>query len=275
MANGDYETGILEWRQEMDRNLRRENGWLALAGLFWLKLGRNRIGSDSVNEIQLPGRAPASLGTFDYNGRSVALQANAGEKVLVNGKPTNFAMLQPDVADEPSFIEIDGIRLVVIQRGNRLGIRMWDNHREARRSFPARIWYPVDPSFVIPAHYTPYDRPKMAFFPDLTGEKAEFPVDGYLAFNFGTGQYRLDVTREDDGSLFVRFWDPTSESESYPTGRYLVAEAGPDGTAALDFNRAYNPPCAFTDFATCVFAPEQNRLDFEVTAGEKYQPTGS
>jgi uncharacterized protein (DUF1684 family) len=109
----------------------------------------------------------------------------------------------------------------------------------------------------------------MAYFPDLTGEKSEFPVEGYLSFEFDGNHYQLDINKEDDGTLFVRFWDTTSKDETYPTGRYLIADEE-NGNFFIDFNKAYNPPCAFTDFATCVFAPEQNHLDFRVIAGEKY-----
>ena len=101
---------------------------------------------------------------------------------------------------------------------------MWDNQREERRSFPARTWYDIDENFRIPAIYTPYDRPKMAYFPDLTGEKSEFPVEGYLSFEFNGNHHKLDINKEDDGTLFVRFWDPTSKDETYPTGRYLIAD---------------------------------------------------
>jgi uncharacterized protein (DUF1684 family) len=270
MTQKTYRQTVLEWRREREEGIRKENGWLALSGLFWLKLGNNRFGSDPANEIQLPDRAPASVGYFEYNGKSVTLRTNPGQKVHVNDKPVDFALLQPDVSDDPSFITLEDVRLVVIQRGNRIGVRMWDNQREQRRSFPARTWFDINENFRVPAQYAPYDRPKMAFFPDLTGEKSEFPVDGYIAFQFNGRDYQLDVTKEDDGSFFVRFWDPTSETDSYPTGRYIVAEADADGNVTLDFNYAYNPPCAFTDFATCVFAPEQNRLDFHVTAGETY-----
>jgi uncharacterized protein (DUF1684 family) len=146
---------------------------------------------------------------------------------------------------------------------------VWDNQREERQTFPARTWFDIDESFRIPTAYTPYDIPRKVFFPGISGEKSEFPVEGYLSFEFNGKSYQLDVNKEDDGSLFLRFWDPTSRDETYPTGRYLVAEEE-DGKFFIDFNRAYSPPCAFTNFATCVFAPEQNRLDFSVTAGEKY-----
>lgn len=270
MAAKTYQQSITEWRKERDETIRRENGWLSLAGLYWLKLGKNQFGSDPKCEIQLPKRVPDNVGYFEYNGKSVSLRANPGQQVKVNDKATDFAILQPDITENPSYVKLNDVQLVVIQRGNKMGVRMWDNQRKERRSFPARTWYDTNDAFRIPATFTPYDRPKMAFFPDLTGEKSEFPVEGYLTFEFNGNNYQLDINKEDDGTLFVRFWDPTSEGETYPTGRYLVADTEPDGTIFLDFNKAYNPPCAFTDFATCVFAPEQNRLDFKVTAGETY-----
>ena len=270
MAEKTYRQTINEWRKDRNESIRKENNWLALAGLYWLKLGKNQFGSDLKNEIQLPERIAASVGYFEYNGRSVSLRTNPGEKVTVNDKTTDFAILQPDISENPSYIKLEGIQMVVIQRGNRMGVRMWDNKSEKRASFPARTWYDINEAFRIPATFTAYDRPKMAYFPDLTGEKAEFPVEGYVSFEFEGKTHQLDINKEDDGTLFLRFWDPTAKDETYPTGRYLVADVSENGKIFLDFNKAYNPPCAFTDFATCVFAPEQNHLNSLITAGETY-----
>jgi uncharacterized protein len=269
MANTSYQQSINEWREERNESIRKENGWLSLAGLYWLKLGKNQLGSDVKCEVQLPERIPANIGYLEYNGKSVSLRTNPGQKINVNDKPLDFAILEPDISDTPSFITMDDVRLVVIQRGNKIGVRMWDNQREERRSFPARTWFDIDENFRIPATYTAYDRPKKAYFPDITGEKSEFPVEGYLSFEFNGNRHKLDINKEDDGTLFIRFWDQTSKDETYPTGRYLVADEV-DGKIFIDFNKAYCPPCAFTNFATCVFAPEQNHLDFKVTAGETY-----
>ncbi|MBK8617693.1 MAG: DUF1684 domain-containing protein [Anaerolineales bacterium] len=269
MANKTYRQNLNEWRAERDLGIRKENGWLALVGLFWLKLGKNYFGSDPKCEIQLPERLPANIGYLEYNGKSVSLRTNTGQKVNVNDKSVDFAILQPDISDNPSFISMDDVRLVIIQRGNRIGVRMWDNQREERRTFPTRTWFDIDENFRVPATYTAYDRPKMAYFPDLTGEKSEFPVEGYLSFEFNGNHYQFDVNKEDDGELFIRFWDQTSKIETYPTGRYLIADEE-NGKLYIDFNKAYSPPCSITNFATCVFAPEQNHLDFRVTAGETY-----
>jgi len=272
MANETYHQAINKWRTERNESIRQENGWLALAGLFWLKLGKNHFGSDIKCEIQLPERVPAEIGYFEYNGKSVNLRTNAGQTVVVNGKQIDFAILQSDITENPSLITLQDIQLVVIQRGDRLGVRMWDNQREERRSYPARTWFSINEIFRVPAIYTAYDRPKKTYFPDVTGEKSESHVEGYLSFEFNGNRYKLDINKEDDGTLFIRFWDPTSKDETYPTGRYLIADQV-DGKIFIDFNKAYNPPCAFTNFATCVFAPEQNHLDFRVTAGETYTKT--
>ncbi|GAB4568290.1 MAG: DUF1684 domain-containing protein [Anaerolineales bacterium] len=270
MAEKNYQQTINEWRKERNENIRKENNWLALAGLYWLKLGKNQFGSAPQNEIQLPERIAHNVGHFEYNGRSVSLRTDPGHKVTVNDKLTDFAILQPDIAESPSYIKLEGIQMVVIQRGNRMGVRIWDNQSEKRASFPARTWYDIDEAFRLPVTFTAYNHPKMAYFPDLTGEKAEFPVEGYVTFEFNGHTHKLDINKEEDDTLFLRFWDPTAQDETYPTGLYLVADVESDGAIFLDFNKAYNPPCAFTDFATCVFAPEQNHLNFKVTAGETY-----
>lgn len=270
MTDTAYQNTINDWRTLRNETIRKENSWLALAGLYWLKLGKNQFGSDPKCEVQLPERIAPFVGYFEYNGRSVSMRTNTGQKVIVDDKSTDFAILESDMAENPSFIKLEGIQMIVIQRGNKMGVRMWDNLSEKRASFPARTWYPIDEAFRIPATYTAYDHPKMAFFPDLTGEKSEFPVEGYVTFEFDGKSHKLDINKEDDETFFLRFWDPTSKDETYPTGRYLVADLQPDGSLILDFNKAYNPPCAFTDFATCVFAPEQNHLQLKVTAGETY-----
>jgi uncharacterized protein (DUF1684 family) len=269
MAEKTYHQSIKEWREERNESFRKENGWLSLAGLFWLKPGKNYFGSDPKCEIQMPERTPANIGYLEYNKKSVLLHTNTGQKINVNNQPMEFAILQPDISDNPSFITLDDVRFVVIQRGNRIGVRMWDNQREERRTFPARTWFDIDENFRFPATYTAYDHSKKAYYPDLTGGHSEIPVEGCLSFEFNGKHYKLDINKEDDGTFFVRFWDPTSKDKTYPTGRYLITDEE-DGRIFIDFNKAYCPPCAFTNFATCVFAPEQNRLDFNVTAGETY-----
>lgn len=272
MTSQTYLRTIERWRREKEKSLRKENGWLALAGLFWLEPGKNQIGSDPKAGVRLPQRMPANLGYLEFDGNAVRLSVAPGQRVRINNQPANEAILQPDTSDEPGIVQLEDVQFVIIQRGHRMGVRIWDNQREERRLFPARAWYDIREAFCLSAAFTAYNPPRTAFFPVLEGGNGEFPVDGYLSFEFDGKGYKLDINREKDSSFFVRFWDPTGRDETYPSGRYLIADAAPDGKIFLDFNKAYNPPCAFTPFATCVFAPEQNRLDFRVTAGEMYPP---
>lgn len=269
MVTKDYSHDLDLWRAGLDKSIRKENGWLALAGLFWLEPGKCRFGSSPKCEVQLPNRLPENIGYFESDGKTVSLYTNAGQKIDINGSTVDFAILQPDISDNPSYISLEEIRLVVIERGERVGIRMWDNLRKEKQIFPTRTWFDIDENFRVQAAYTPYDHPKQTYFPDITGESSQSQVEGFLTFEIKGNQYQLDVNKEDDGIFFIRFLDQTSGNETYPTGRYLVVDEK-EGGFFIDFNKAYNPPCAFTAFATCVFAPEQNRLNLRVTAGETY-----
>ncbi len=155
MNNEEYIQGITKWRQEMDANLRRENGWLALAGLYWLRNGINLIGSDADADIRLPARSPARLGTFEFDGNNVTLNVEGDTPVEVNGTLAQNVLLDADQEDVPSFITFDDIRMVVVRRSKGVGIRVWDNQREQRRSFPSRQWYPVKPEFRVPGRVYP------------------------------------------------------------------------------------------------------------------------
>jgi uncharacterized protein len=269
MVDKNYRQTIEDWRNKLNDSIRSENGWLALAGLYWLEPGKTYFGSDPNCKIQLPERLPANIGYLDYNEKAVTLHTNTGQKINVDNKPADFAILLPDTSDNSSFITLDDVCFVIIQREERLGVRIWDNQRKERRSFPARTWFDIDENFRISASYTNYGHPKRASFPDIMGGNSELPVDGYLSFEFNGNHYMLDFNKEEDGSLFVRFWDPTSKDDTYPTGRYIRTDEE-NGNFFIDFNKAYSPPCSFTSFATCIFAPQQNHLDFRVTAGETY-----
>lgn len=268
MANPDYETTILKWRQEVDTNLRRENGWLALAGLFWLRKGTNLIGSDPESDILLPKRAPARLGTFEFDGNNVTLNMEADLPVEVNGVTTTSALLDADQEDVPSFITFSDMRMVVVRRSKGVGIRVWDNKREERQFFPPREWYPVKQEFLVPATYTHYETPRIVKMPDILGAILDEPMQGFVTFELDGQKQELVVEELPDRRLFVQFMDLTNGSSTYPSGRYHYTDAHEDGQVFIDFNKAYSPPCAFTDYATCTFPPQENRLSIAIEAGE-------
>ncbi len=271
MANPEYENTILKWRTEVDNNLRRENGWLALAGLFWLRLGTNLVGSDPDCDILLPARAPKHLGRFEFDGNNVTLQVDTERMVEVNGVETRTALLDADQEDVPSFITMDELRMVVVRRSKGVGIRLWDNTRLERKTFPARDWYPVKEQHHIPAVYTRFETPKIVQMPDILGAIVDEKMDGEVTFELDGQKLSLVVTEEPDHRLYIQFHDLTSGKTTYPAGRYHYTDPHQDGKVYLDFNKAYNPPCAFTEYATCSFAPRENHLKVAIEAGELYK----
>ncbi len=271
MASDEYEQSILKWRQEVDANLRRENGWLALAGLFWLRRGTNLIGSAPESDILLPQRAPARPGTFEFDGDNVMLTVETELPVEVNSVVTKSALLDTDEEDTPSFITFEEMRMVVVRRSKGIGIRLWDNSRKERQLFPSRQWYPVKKELRIPAIYTRYETPKIVQMPDILGSITDEPMQGFVAFELNGKIYELMVEELSDKRLFVQFMDLTNGQTTYPSGRYHYTEAHEDGKVFVDFNKAYSPPCAFTEYATCTFPPQENRLQVAIEAGEIYE----
>ncbi len=268
----EYQAKILAWRADRYNSLVRENGWLALAGLGWLKEGRNLIGANPLCEIVLPERAPTFLGVAELKGKTVRLMVAEGVRVKVNGRLAQKAILKSSREAKPSFITWnDNLRMVIHEHAGRYAIRIWDNLRPQRFSLPPLKWFPVNKQFRIPARYTRYADPKSSHQEDTFGETVEDRIDGYVTFKYKGVKYKLDVTETKNHTLFIKFRDETSSRETYPPSRYYYTETVKNGRVTLDFNYAYNPPCAFTEYATCIFAPPQNRLPFRVEAGEMYR----
>jgi uncharacterized protein (DUF1684 family) len=267
----EYETQILQWRARKYEERVGENGWLSLIGLFWLNQGRNLIGSNPMCEIVLPEHAPTFLGIIEWNGRIAHLQVAEGVPVQINGKLIQRVILKSDKEAKPSFITWNQVCLVLHEHAGKQGVRIWDNQRRNRFTLPLLKWFPINMAFRFNAQYTRYPEPKVSSQPDTFGETVEDRLDGYVTFKFDSKTYKLDVTEEKDHSLFIKFRDMTSSKESYPPSRYYYTEPVKDGKVTLDFNYAYSPPCAFTEYATCIFAPQQNFLPFRVEAGEIYR----
>jgi len=268
----EYENNILLWRAKKYEGLIRENGWLALAGLFWLHEGRNLIGSNPMCEVILPERAPTFLGVVELKGKVTRFQVAEGVPVKVNGRSVQKAVLKSAQEAKPSFITWhEHLRLVVHEHAGKPGIRIWDNLREQRSLVPLK-WFPINKDFRISARYKRYPNSQQTPSEDTFGEIVDDRIDGYVTFKFMDIPYKLDVTETKDHKLFIKFRDETSNKETYPPSRYYYTEpVAKNGQVMLDFNYSYSPPCAFTEYATCIFAPPQNKLPFRVEAGEIYR----
>jgi len=263
-----HQAEIESWRQRMDESLRAERGWLTLAGLFWLNQGTNRFGASPDNEIVLPGEsAPAHAGSFVFQAGTATLQAAAG--VCVNGQPATAARLRSDADATPDLITIGDLTMLVIQRGQRHAIRLWDRRSPARVAFTGRRWYGVNESYRITARFVAHDPPRTLPVPNILGETEQRLSPGYAIFTIDGHEHSLDPVTEGD-ELFFIFRDQTAGDTTYPAGRFLKAAFPRKAMITLDFNRAYSPPCAFTAFATCPLPPPRNHLPLRIEAGELY-----
>jgi len=263
-----YAEEIEAWRQRRVAALQADNGWLTVAGLFWLKDGKNTVGTDAGNDIVLPaGSAPGRVGVFEFANGATTFEAAAGVNVAIDGKRATGATMAPDTSDSPTLLTINNLTMFVIKRGDRFGIRLRDKSSEMRRHFTGLHYFPVEESYRLRAKWVPYDPPKSIAIPNILGQTEMTPCPGRAEFTLGGHQLALEPVLEGDRLFFI-FKDLTSGHETYPPGRFLYAEMPKDGEVVLDFNKAVNPPCAFTPFATCPLPPEQNRLAVRVEAGE-------
>jgi uncharacterized protein len=263
-----YRAEIQQWRRQREAALRADDGWLTVAGLFWLKPGANTAGTDPANDIVLPeGSAPAKAGVFDFHEGVISFQAAPGVTVSDNGNAITAATLKADSSGSPDILRLNALTMFVIARGNRYGIRLKDKNSAMRKAFTGLKYFPPKEEYRVKARFVPYDLPKMIAVPNILGQVEQEPSPGYVVFRLNGQACRLDPVTEGD-SLFFIFKDLTSGKETYPPGRFLNTEMPKDGEVVLDFNKAYNPPCAFTPYATCPLPPEQNKLPVAIEAGE-------
>lgn len=274
LAQSDYVKGIEKWRSDEEADLTKPDGWLTLAGLFWLKDGVNTIGAGSQFDIQLTSNfKQGKFGEIDFKNGVATLHVASGVDARCDGKPLNTLQLVSDEKGKPSEIHVGSQTFYLIQREERFGIRLKDSQSKARLSFKGQRWFPIDESYRVTAHLEPYPAPKELVVPNVLGGHFKMKSPGLLRFTVAGKVCTLQPVVEDDGSLFLIFRDQSNLSGTDETGRFLYADKPVNGQTVLDFNKAENPPCAFTFYATCPLAPEGNDLEVTINAGEKrYHP---
>ena len=262
-----YLQSFEKWKGELVDDLKQN--WLVLAGLFWLKPGANTFGSANDNSIVLPS-GPAHAGVFQVQGDSVSVELQKDAQAKIDGKPATQATLQADVTGKANVIEMGSLRMHLIQRGKRLGIRVKDLNSEAARNYAGPIFFPLDMTYQVTGTFVPSDGKKTVDVPNVLGDVTPTPIAGEVKFKLNGQDLTLTALSGDPakGLSFV-IGDLSGKTETYPGGRFLDTDPVVDGKVVLDFNRAYNPPCAVTPYATCPLPTAQNRLNMRVTAGEK------
>jgi uncharacterized protein (DUF1684 family) len=271
-VNPAYRADIDKWRQQREERLKAADGWLAVAGLFWLDEGPNRLGSGPGNAITLPaGAAPAVAGVFELRRGKVSVRLEQGTNATVAGKPVTARELRGDEPGPPDVMKLGRLSLQVIVRGGRHGIRLRDPEAETRRHFAGLRWFPVREDLRIEARFVPWPAPRTIPIPNVLGQVNDLPSPGYAEFTLDGRKLRLEPVIEEPGAdeLFYIFRDQTAGKATYPAGRFLYSSMPKDGAVVLDFNKAYSPPCAFTAYATCPLPPPQNRLPVAIEAGEQ------
>jgi uncharacterized protein len=268
MSPREYAAHIAEWDSERLQRLRSPDGWLNLAGLFWLQEGENSVGSDPGNDIVFP-RGPGQIGTVKLEGNNAVFHPSGETGIKADGKKVSGQIRISGDEREAELLTVDSLAFFIIRRGERTGIRLRDYTNPRLEALQHVDRYPADQEWIIKARYIRSEQELTVMVPDVLGEIRRERVPGILEFEMGGELQRLYPTGSGE-RLFIIFADDTNAEGTYGGGRFLYADPpGEDGYVYLDFNKAYNPPCAFTPYTTCPLPPRENFLPLAIEAGEK------
>src|SRR5215472_4163896 len=272
------EAAIARWRAERVESLTSDNGWLTLTGLFWLKEGDNTFGRAPGNSLVLDNAALAdTAGSFVLKGNDVRFRARPGGGVTHDGQPVTDIDLAPDASGHPTVLSSGALRFYLIERAGNLGVRVRDLDNPHRSGFRGLEYFPVSTDWLVNARFERYQPAHHIKIINILGMELEMDSPGAVVFNKDGHEWRLDTVLEEPGDeeLFIMFADATSGHATYGAGRFLYIPIPSGATVPVDFNKAYNPPCALNEFTTCPLPPWQNRLKLAVTAGEKKYAGGT
>jgi len=263
---------IQAWQVRRVEGLKAPTGWLSVIGLDWLEPGENTFGSDPSNPVIFPAiqGVPARAGSFFLEDGSVRMEVEPGVRVTHEGEPVTSLEIFGTEGGRPPTVHLASLRWQVIQRQDLIGIRLRDTANAAIGAFEGIEMFPVSLDWRIPARFERYDPPRMIEVPNVLGQITPQASPGAVVFRVDGKRFSLDVTGNPEGrSLSAVFGDETNGLETYGGGRFLTVDApNEEGRLFIDFNRAYNPPCVFTAFATCPLPPSQNKLPVRIEAGE-------
>ncbi len=264
----DPDAAVREWRAKHEENYRRD--FVSIAGLHPLKPGVNTAGGARTNDIVLPVSTPASVGRFMLDGAIVRFEPAAGNKVLLRGWPvTGAIVLKDDRTGDTDELTIGDVRIVVHVTGDTRTIRVRDPNGAQAKSFRGFSWFPIDPGYRVTGRMIRDAKPQRLKVLNTYGHADEYVSEGVVEFRLAGRTLRLRPFTTRPGRLYFVFRDASSGKETYETARFLYADVKDDGTTVLDFNMAYNPPCAFNPYTTCPIPLKENRLPVKILAGEK------
>ncbi len=270
LTEEEHKEYVEQWHRERIERLGEEQGWLKLAGLFWLEEDVHSFGSSSENDIVLPeGSIDAQAGTVRRNGREITFSPNEETDFTINGETLNGSITFH--MENPLEFTHGRLTFTFIERDETVGLRLYDQQSEIYTGFAGIERFPVDLSYRVDATLIPHEEPTTIPIVNILGQTAENDTPGVLEFELKSETHRLWAISASGGDrLFLIVADETNRSSTFGGGRFLyVDNPGPLGTVTVDFNKLYNPPCAFSDYTTCPLPPPENRLNVAIEAGEK------
>jgi uncharacterized protein (DUF1684 family) len=263
-------TEVENWKQQRVSSLTMPHGWLSLIAMEWLHNGDNSIGSAADNNIVLP-HGPQHIGHFNLTKEGkITFKANTGVEILADDQKMDKPIaVKMDSSGDPTVFSIDTFQFYVIERG-KPALRIKDSTAKTLKEFHGISYFPLNEEFRVKAKFIPYNPAKEIEIINVLGLLNKEKSMGKLQFNIKDKTYQLDTLDGGEDAFFVLFQDRTSGKTSYGPGRFLsVPKPDKDNHTIIDFNQAYNPPCAFNDYSTCPLPPPQNRIKAYIQAGEK------
>lgn len=258
------------WRDKHEADYRRD--WVSVAGLFPFKPGRNTAGSASGRDITLPAPVPASLGVFVLTGTAVRFEPDAAALKVVNanGKPiTGPIDLKDDAGPNANELTVGDVRMVVHVSGEHRALRVRDPKGPLATGFRGFTWFPIDPKYRVVGHFIKDAEPRSLKVLNTFGDIDSYQTEGVVEFTLLGRTLRVRPFTTRPNRFYIVFRDASSGHETYEAARFLYSDLKTDGTTVLDFNEAYNPPCAFNPHTTCPIPLKENRLAVKILAGEK------
>ncbi len=268
-STNEYIESIEQWQQNRLEGLKAKDGWLNLAGIYWLKEGEQSFGSDPSNDIVFPDKAAPFIGTISLKEDVAHIKVNKDVELYYKNERIHELELGYNSSDSPSYITHGDLAWYIMKRHTSLAIRLRDYKHPAIKAMEHMPSYPIDPDYLVEATLHPFDEPRTITvntpFQDYT---QDYQSPGELHFKI-KGQRLKTLPFTSGEGYFIIISDETSGLESYGGGRFMYTDPDSTGKIMLDFNKAYNPPCALTPFAACPMPPPENQLPIKIEAGEK------
>jgi uncharacterized protein (DUF1684 family) len=271
VASEDHTAKVQAWRDKHEADYRRD--WVSIAGLHFLTAGTHTVGSSKTNDIVLAANVPETIGTLTVADGTVRYNPSAGLTIMQQGKPVSGSILLKEPNQLPANeIVIGDVRLVVHVSGERLSLRVRDPHGELASSFVGFTWFPIDPGYRVVARFVPDAEPRQMPVLNTFNDVDTYPTEGIVEFQLNGQTLRLRPFTTRPKRFYFVFRDASSGQDTYETARFLYSDLLDNGTTVLDFNEAYNPPCAFNPYTTCPIPLRENVLPVKILAGEKKYP---